>query len=161
MPEAGLIHNPFPHTDADRHAIWEMLMARDIRAFVRGEWAAVAEDFDHEQFNAVNAHHSHDPRQWRLSFPTVDSYRDVWLEQAAQSRAVAYAEPLEAGLHRVSSLHQFDVQGSAATVLKRFDGVLLTRDGAPQTLAWQSLYFCRRVRDDWKIRGFVGYLPLN
>ena len=30
--------NPFPASDPDRHAIWEMLVERDIQAFVAADW---------------------------------------------------------------------------------------------------------------------------
>src|SRR4029079_7073751 len=30
--------NPFPPNDAARRAIWDMLVQRDIRAFVAGDW---------------------------------------------------------------------------------------------------------------------------
>ena len=37
--------NPFPETDGDRHAIWEMLVRRDIDAYLGQEWAMVEGDF--------------------------------------------------------------------------------------------------------------------
>ena len=32
--------NPFPPADEARHQIWEMLVRRDIEAFVAGDWDA-------------------------------------------------------------------------------------------------------------------------
>ena len=37
--------NPFPASDAARHAIWEMLVPRDIDAFLAADWSMVAGDF--------------------------------------------------------------------------------------------------------------------
>ena len=36
--------NPFPAGDADRHALWEMLVRRDIDAFIGQDWSMVEDD---------------------------------------------------------------------------------------------------------------------
>jgi hypothetical protein len=41
--------NPFPEK-TDRWAIWDMLVDRDIRAFVAVDWDMVADDFIEENF---------------------------------------------------------------------------------------------------------------
>ena len=38
-------HNPFPAADTARHSIWEMLVTRDIDAFLAADWSMVAGDF--------------------------------------------------------------------------------------------------------------------
>ena len=42
--------NPFPVVESDRHAIWEMVVRRDIEAFLAADWAMVANDFMEENF---------------------------------------------------------------------------------------------------------------
>jgi len=42
--------NPFPEGDADRHALWEMLVRRDIDAFIGQDWAMVEDDFIADSF---------------------------------------------------------------------------------------------------------------
>ena len=45
--------NPFPPGDPDRHAIWNMLVARDIDAFVAADWSMVAGDFVRDGFRQL------------------------------------------------------------------------------------------------------------
>ncbi len=42
-------NNPFPKDDTGRHAIWDMRVDRDIKAFVAADWNAVANDFNDPQ----------------------------------------------------------------------------------------------------------------
>ena len=37
--------NPFPEGDADRHELWEMLVRRDIDAFLAQNWSMGEDDF--------------------------------------------------------------------------------------------------------------------
>ena len=43
--------NPFPVSEAARHAIWEMLVPRDIDAFLAADWSLVAGDFVEDGFH--------------------------------------------------------------------------------------------------------------
>ena len=58
--------NPFPAGDADRHALWEMLVRRDIDAFIGQDWAMVENDFVAESFFGMHAHFLHNADAWRL-----------------------------------------------------------------------------------------------
>lgn len=148
---------PFPD-DADRHAIWEMLVPRDIAAFVAADWEMVAGDFIEAGFTGLHAHKSANPDDWTLAFPTLATYRDEWLRQAAESQATKFAESLEAGIHRATRLEEIEITGDAALVRKRFDGEIRLASGAVDRLNWQTLYICRRDSGGWKIAGFVGYM---
>jgi hypothetical protein len=150
--------NPFPPADAARHAIWEMLVRRDIDAFLAQDWAMVAGDFWAEGFFGIDAARSANPDSWRMRF-TLDSYRAEWLRQAAATAATAYAGDLRAGLFAATVLRDIDLNGESAAVHKKFDGVLPRADGGREVLCWQTLYLCRRIAGVWKIAGFVGYLP--
>jgi hypothetical protein len=44
--------NPFAG-DRDREQIWEMLVRRDIEAFVTENWSLVADDFDEPRFLGI------------------------------------------------------------------------------------------------------------
>ena len=55
-------HNPFPKGDPDRRAIWEMLVPRDIDAFVNADWAMVAGDFIEANFTGLSGHFQPDPQ---------------------------------------------------------------------------------------------------
>lgn len=149
--------NPFS-TDADRAAIWEMLVRRDITAFVAQDWALVADDFDEQRFLGIHAHNSADPDSWKAAFPALSVYRDEWLRQAAETAATACAEPLAEGIFKATRLDEIDITGDVAVARKKFDGTIQRADGSVDQLNWQTLYFCRLVGGCWKITGFVGYM---
>ena len=55
--------NPFAVTDVDRHAIWEMLVERDIAAFCIHDWQMIAGDFQEVGFFGLHAHGKDNPDQ--------------------------------------------------------------------------------------------------
>ncbi|MEQ1900225.1 MAG: hypothetical protein ABL866_05785 [Devosia sp.] len=150
--------NPFPN-DPDRAAIWTMLVDRDIAAFVAADWGMVAGDFIEEQFLGVDGKGSDNPDAWRIGFPSLANYREEWLRQAHESRAVPYAEDRAAAIHRATSLTEIEISGDIALAHKKFDGEIRRADGGTDRLNWQTLYFCRRSAGAWKLTGFAGYLP--
>jgi hypothetical protein len=151
------VGNPFGN-DVDRHAIWEMLVERDIAAFVAADWSMVADDFDEKRFLGIHAHKSPNPDEWTAAFPTLADYRTEWLRQAAETAATKFAEPLADGIHRATNLTEIDITGDVALARKKFDGRIAKADGSFDMLNWQTLYFCRKVERRWKITGFVGYM---
>lgn len=151
--------NPFPEGDADRHFIWEMLVRRDIDAFLAQDWSMVADDFAEDRFFGMHAHFLKDADSWRLQFPDVQTYRDEWLRQAKETAAVTFAEPLREALFRVTNLRDIDVNGDRAVLHKKFNGSVQKADGGVDRLKWQTLYFCAKIDGCWKITGFVGYMP--
>lgn len=151
--------NPFPEGDPDRHALWEMLVNRDIEAFLASDWSMVNDDFVAESFFGMHAHFLPNADSWRLQFPDLESYRDEWLRQAEETARVEFAEPLRDALFRITNMRDIDVSGDRAILHKKFDGSIARADGTSDKLNWQTLYFCRRVGGTWKIAGFVGYMP--
>ncbi|EFG9152536.1 hypothetical protein BL864_004961 [Escherichia coli] len=151
------VQNPFSN-DPDRHAIWDMLMTRDFRAFAAQDWSMVAADFDAHRFLGVHAHFSDDKDTWTPDFPALEIYRDEWLRQAADSAGAHYAEPLEEQLLKAVTMDQIDIHGEVAIAHKKFDGVVKLADGKEDVLDWQTLYFCRKNAGRWQITGFVGYI---
>ena len=152
------IANPFSQ-DPDRGAIWAMLVERDIDAFLAADWSRVEGDFLAEGFLGIDAGKSADPGSWVIGFPTLAAYREEWLRQASATAAVDYAEDLRDAIHRATALSRIDVAGDLAVAHKTFDGEIRRRDGTADVLLWQTLYFCRRVGDDWRLTGFIGYMP--
>lgn len=150
--------NPFPN-DPDRSAIWTMLVERDIAAFVAADWSMVDGDFIKEGFLGINGGKSGNPDDWRISFPTLEAYRDDWIAQAKASQKLDYAEDVLAGIHRATSLTEIEINGDIAIAHKKFDGEIALTDGGKDVLNWQTLYFCRKVGGVWKLTGFAGYLP--
>ncbi|HLV83732.1 MAG TPA: hypothetical protein VKY62_08145, partial [Devosia sp.] len=113
--------NPFPN-DADRSAIWTMLVERDIAAFVAADWSMVAGDFIEPGFLGINGGKSGNPDNWRISFPTLGAYRDDWIAQAKASQQLDYAEDVLTGIHRATSLTEIEINGDIAIAHKKFDG---------------------------------------
>lgn len=158
-PEA----NPFPATDPARRAIWEMLVPRDIDAFLAADWRPVADDFVGANFTGLDARFTASPDDWRLSFPTLAAYRGEWLRQARAAKAARegglYAEDARAAIFRATRLEEIEIDGAAALARKRFDGGIRRADGRVDRMNWQTLYICRLDAGRWRIAGFVGYLP--
>jgi hypothetical protein len=163
MAERDAFKNPFPAGDADRRAIWDMLVTRDIDAFVAADWSAVQGDFIEAGFTGISGNHQGDPQGYTLAFPTLAGYRDRWLSQAnafgADMAAGAFAGDARAGIYQATRLEEIEIDGDAALVRKKFDGRLAKTDGSFDRMNWQTLYICRRDGGRWKIAGFVGYLP--
>ncbi|WBU59874.1 hypothetical protein [Paracoccus albus] len=155
--------NPFAEEDTDRRAIWEMLVPRDIEAFLTADWQMVADDFIAAGFTGISGNHQPDPQGYTLAFPTLEAYRDEWLRQAQEFGATrdagAFAGDPKQGIFGATRLEEIEIDGDAALVRKKFDGKLAKADGSHDVMNWQTLYICRRDGGRWKIAGFVGYLP--
>ena len=151
--------NPFPADDEDRHAIWEMLVPRDIAAFLAADWSMVADDFVNVGFFALDARGRQDPDDWRLGFPDLAHYRDEWLRQAEDFSRGSYAEDTRNAIFQATTLEEIEVSGPSALVRKKFAGGIKRSDGGFDAMNWQTLYYCRFEDNRWKIAGFTGYLP--
>lgn len=155
----ALFENPFHGSDPDRKAIWTMLVERDIDAFLAADWEMVRDDFIGEGFLGIDGRHMDNPDCWRLTFPTIEAYRDYWLKQAKEFQVQQFDEDPRAALFAATSLQDIEIKGNLALVHKKFDGSISRSDGSKDILNWQSLFHCRRIDERWKITGFNGYLP--
>ncbi len=151
--------NPFPLEDTDRREIWEMLVTRDIDAFLAADWSRVAGDFIETGFLAINGNKADNPDRWTLAFPDLPAYRDEWLRQAQDFAKESFAEDPRAAIFTTTNLTEIEIAGDTALVRKKFDGSILKADGTRDIMLWQTLYTCRRDGGRWKIAGFTGYLP--
>jgi hypothetical protein len=150
--------NPFPPADADRHAIWEVLVRRDSEFFLGDDWRQVAGDYVAEGFLGIDAGGSADSAQWRIGFPRLDDYREAAI--ASRFDASDFAEDLRAAWFRCQSLTTIEITGELALAHKRIAGSIARRDGGALELGWRSIFMLRRLHNAWKITGFIGYLPL-
>ncbi len=152
------MNNPFTG-DAERAAIWEILMRRDFEAYVAADWSRCADDFDEAEFWAMDAGQNREPERWRVGFPRLAAYRDLWLSMAADFQPVELVGTDKLGfLYRSVRLDPIDIQGERAIARKVFDGAADKRGGGTVSLCWQTIYYLRK-RDRWRITGFLGYLP--
>lgn len=62
-------------------------------------------------------------------------------------------------IFRATDLSVIDIVGERAVARKKFNGVIARVDGGSENLDWQTLYFCAKRDDAWKITSLVGYLP--
>lgn len=151
--------NPFPASDASRHAIWQMLVERDIDAFLAADWSRVAGDFVEDGFIGIDGRREASPDKWRLAFPSLSAYREEWLRQARDFAGQSFAEDTRKTIFTTTVLEDIEIGGDLALARKKFDGSLRRSDGTIDILKWQTLYYCRLHEGRWKISGFTGYLP--
>jgi len=153
--------NPYcKKTSADLYQLWDMLVSRDIQAFTQSDWHRVENDFLTEEFWAINANWSKDPSQWLYEYPSLNEYKATWLKQSFESLSKYGPLALQNGLLNLSSFSQINIKENNASILKRFDGYLIQETGEKELLKWQTLYVCKKVKDKWYIKSFIGYLPL-
>jgi len=152
--------NPFPE-NSDRWAIWDMLVDRDIKAFVAADWEMVAEDFIEENFMGINAGRLPSPDAWAIGFPDLETYKNEWLRQAKEFSVIKWTEDPEDAFFRVTTLRDIEINNDSALVHKKFFGNITKASGEKVSMEWQTLYRCRKVNESWKIAGFVGYMPHN
>ncbi|QFU15297.1 Rid family hydrolase [Microvirga thermotolerans] len=151
--------NPFSPADTARHAIWEMLVRRDIEAFVAGDWDAHFRDFAADVFFGIDARFSDNPDSWRVTYADIARYREAWLAGAKELKGRIPDEKLRRSIFDLTSLRDIEILGDFALARKKFDGTIRLDDGESVTLRWQTQYFCRQVEGRWRIAGFLGYLP--
>ncbi|KRB61252.1 hypothetical protein ASE04_23100 [Rhizobium sp. Root708] len=151
--------NPFPASDVARHSIWEMLVHRDIDAFLAADWSMVEHDFVEEGFIGIDGGKKVSPDDWRLAFPTLTAYRDEWLRQAKEFAKESFAEDTRTAIFTTTTLEDIEISGDMALVRKKFNGGIAKADGTRDVMQWQTLYYCRLHDGRWKISGFTGYLP--
>ena len=137
--------NPFPKSDTARHAIWEMLVDRDITAFLAADWSMVENDFAADRFMGVHGHNTANPDHWRLAFPSLEEYRDEWLRQAKDFQKQSFSDDPRTAIFSATVLRDIEVNGDRAIVHKKFDGSITKTDGTKDIMNWQTVYYCHFV----------------
>jgi len=151
--------NPFEPSDTNRHEIWDMLVRRDIEAFVENDWESHAVDFLDDGFFGVDAKTSENPDFWRAEFGSLDSYSKVWQAFAASSQGRLSKDEMREAHFGITTLKDIELNGDFAVAHKKFDGVINYDDGVTEKACWQTVYLCRKKNGRWWIAGFIGFLP--
>jgi hypothetical protein len=139
-----------------------MLVGRDIEAFARRDWGMVDGDFDRERFEGVMAGGSSDPREWKISYPDLEAYRDDWLKGAEDYAKMPLAHTSHGDLmFKMTTFDHIEISGDRALCAKSFDADEALKGGERYKVASQTLYRLQRVRGEWKIVGFIGDLPVR
>ncbi|WP_417451566.1 RidA family protein [Kordiimonas sp.] len=154
----SVFDNPFVR-DTDRAEIWEILVHRDLEAFLRVDWDATKDDFIEDGFFGIDGKGRDNPDDWAMTFPDLASYKFLWLEAAQQNADETDLEAVREPMYAASRLTSIDINGTTAIAHKEIKGAIPKRDGSKEILDWQSLYVMRKVGKSWKISSFVGYLP--
>jgi hypothetical protein len=136
-----------------------MLVRRDIEAYVARNWDAHFEDFAPEFFFGIDAGFSDNPDVWLPRYADIARYREAWLAGAHDMDGRITDDDLRRAIFALTHLDTIEVMGDFAMARKKFDGTIALSIGEPIVLRWQTLYFCRRVGERWRIAGFLGYLP--
>ena len=152
-------HNP--HRDPDRRAIWQILMPEDFEGWCSASFAKCKKRFDRD-FCGYNANFKPDPDDWKLEFPLLARYRKAWLESARwggknQPKKGTWMEFFDASVR----LDVIDIVGNRALARKKFFGTTTLRNGKKFRIAWQTHYWLRKRGRQWRITGFLGYLPYD
>lgn len=157
------LKNPYAAAvDADRHVLWQALIARDADSFAAADWSLCDGDFAHDRFEGISAHGSLDPIHWTLRYPTVASYRDDWLGMSERFLKVPLAEIGHRELlYKMQKFAKVEVVGDRALVWKQFRADEPLAGGDRYRISAQSVYRLHRIEGQWRIVGFVGYLPLE
>ena len=109
--------NPFHTGDSARHSIWEMLVTRDIDAFLAADWTLVAGDFVEDGFIGIDGRRAASPDDWRLTFPSLAAYRDEWLRQALTFAEQSFAEDARTAIFTTTTLEDIEINADRALAL--------------------------------------------
>jgi hypothetical protein len=111
-------------------------------------------------FFSLDAGGSAEPEHWKISFPSLDDYAARWIEYSRETTAeIENPEEAERALLKASNLTEIEIEGDTALARKKFDGSIPLQRGRRSYLRWQTLYWLKRVDGQWRIVGFLGYLP--
>lgn len=156
----GSLQNPFPESDPDRREIWDILVLEDSRDFLRGDFNRCRSRFIEPSFFALDAAGSVEADRWKISFPSLDDYARRWIEYSrAIIDEVQDLAAAERALLETSNLTEIEIEGDSALARKKFLGNIPLKNGHMAHLQWQTLYWLKRVDHQWRIVGFLGYLP--
>ena len=129
--------NPFENNDPDRKYIWEMLVYRDIEAFLAKDFNRVRDDFS-SLFMGIDGRNSLDPDRWALGFKDVEEYEKAWVKQAQVFSQEKFVEDKRQGLFNATTLRDIEIRGKFAIVHKKFDGVIKKVGNLEEVLHWQT-----------------------
>jgi hypothetical protein len=149
---------PISYTNEEK-LIWKLLIFRDFVAFCTKDWSIIENDFIKEGFFGIDGKKSHNKKDWCLTYHSLEAYKNDWISQSKDfNKKIFLNDPLEV-LFKTTKLSKIEIKDTTALVHKEFKGVFKVKDEPSIILDWISLFVLRRVKRDWKIVSFTGYLP--
>lgn len=154
--------NPFPESDADRRQIWHRLIVADSEAFAAGDWTKIENDFSAVHFEGLRAMNSTNPENWQIVFPSLESYQASWLQASEEFRKRQFinGSALDA-LYARCSMERIVINKDRAIAVKKFTGEVECANAPKISGDRQTVYRLHRIAAQWKIVGFLGFLPLS
>ena len=144
---------------ADEVKIWNLLIYNDFHAFCKGDWEMIQNDFAEKEFYAIHSNKSNIKIDWSLKYDSLSVYREDWLRQSKEFLRLDFRlNPLEI-LFASTKLAKIEIKEDMALVHKEFNGAFELKGADTVLFDWISLFTLRKFDSDWKIIGFVGYLP--
>jgi hypothetical protein len=149
--------NPFA-PDSDEYEVWEVLMRNDFEGFLNQNWDIVEADYSEEGFYGINMNKSLSPNDWKLSFPTLDSYKEQWIKDSLDFAENTFISNPREIFYQTTRLENFEFFDHQMMVHKVFNGKIELLDAEPIILKWRSLFILRKTPLGWKIASFCGYI---
>ncbi|MEZ8055947.1 MULTISPECIES: RidA family protein [Vibrio] len=155
-----MFKNPYDiDNDFDRHKIWEILILRDIAAFIDNDWSITEPDFDEFSFYGIDAFKSSNSDDWKVKYHKLSQYRDEWLRQRAEFKLENCKNDPAVELFESQKLSDIEITGNIAVAHKKFNGKISLIEGDDIPLIWKTLYYLSKSSGTWKVTGFTGYMP--
>ncbi|ELV8578690.1 RidA family protein [Vibrio vulnificus] len=155
-----MFENPYDiDTDFDRHQIWEILILRDIEAFIANDWSITEPDFDESSFYGIDAFKSSNSDNWKVKYHSLSQYRDEWLRQRSEFKLINCKNDPAVELFEAQKVTDIEINGHIAVAHKKFNGKLSLIEGDDIPLVWKTLYYLSKSSGTWKVTGFTGYMP--
>ncbi len=155
----NVMKNPFPN-DPERNAIWELIVPRQLDAFLQQDFAAVRATLV-PGFYSINAGGAPHAESWRFQANDLAAYQQQWEAQAAAFAGLKWAEEVRPALFRCTFLQHIDVQGDRALAVKRLAGSILQADGTTVARQCLTLCSCVKLNGVWKLAHIIDNLPVQ
>lgn len=150
--------NPYK-LESDEYYIWEILIRNDFEAFCKENWKMIQNDFIEDGFFGVDGKSSINKLDWSLTYDSLETYKNDWINQSNEFNKKTFVNnPLDV-LYTTTKLSKIEIKGKLALVHKEFNGEFEILNEESIKLNWISLFILRKIKGNWKIANFTGYLP--
>ncbi|BBM89703.1 hypothetical protein COTS27_01410 [Spirochaetota bacterium] len=150
--------NPYDE-DSDRHVLWELLVRDWIEAMLAEDFSKIEQHFVKENFWTLDAAGNMHLDSWRINYTDFLTYKKNWTTNIQGFIAMIDSAKARLSLYKASMLRDIEIKGDLATVHMKFNGNIPTKNGPPMHIEWRTLYWLRKLHNEWKIASFVENLP--
>lgn len=151
------LNNPYT-PGSNEFSIWEILIKNDFEGYLGKNWAQVEDDYLCDGFFGIDMAKSLFTNNWKLSFPTLESYKLKWIEDSYEFALNEFKCDPRKILFQTTRLENFDFHENSVLVHKVFDSHLSIAENKFIELNWRSLFLLKKLEGHWRIAGFCGYI---